>query len=1309
MKGGEAAATKGVPLASVIELNLNDNIVKPQVIEVVETSDNKIEEIIGKPLPNTMLLVKDESSSGDFTDRSSVSSLEDLGFATPLRGSAKPSLYEIPISVNDVDLQYLKMDKEIFEKITGKIKERNEKFKDPFTDIEWGRLYKEYISITEGFTGTKGAVKPRSSLDVIDRRSVKSTDDSLDNVTSNNVSDSPGLLKSNDYILIINLFLLLQANSEKSYFQRQEFHVKSKKKVPKQKGGGIFDNIKRAFKYDYQLASGFSQYIEGGFNTISIFTSIEAINYFLKTQMSNTTILAMTILIETIGVRNFLSSLQPIAKVTQNAAESILPLQGARRMNNVISFVSINNETLDKYFNDSKKQVLANVSETIRNQVAKYNSSKYSDPMTQIVPISYEEIKKIIIEFQTTFFGTLTEVNKKLTCPVCAQNFSYFNEETYIRQELDPVDIEAEIAELIRLDPNIIIDETLRDKIKEQLEFYCKLNIFPCKQLIDSSGIEKYNATDESKYLCSNCCLEQLNHTDEIAWPFYLGAPADNIKIGVDKIQELIQYLSPTELNTLYNKKYLEHRLSCIKFNQIKMNIIAKGGKPNIIDDEVNNDKITNPNNDLLQVECPTCEKTRTVGRFFRVFKKEDAELLYLHCNRCGTSFNGCDKQSPYIIDQTQFSSFNENLDICTFIERVKLSKRRQNGRARISMEKYKEIKRKEFLDNTSKQIQDDNKPYEKHCPNCNILIDNEVGCSAMTCAACRHKFCYVCCQSVDQNSHGGHDTNHFLVNMDQPLGGWFGIQCVNVHFYTEYYRQTINGNNFNPTPKEEFKALIHITKKKYDYLVEKYKQLGYNDYEIKQLIIGQSDTWRQMDSVYYNKQNDVCYEQGDLRYDPDVLVRNKMELFLQRCDRGDEEPIVPCNTVNPEDIEIVIDDENSEPPPQQEQAVAEQQEPAVEVPPPPLPAVAVAVAPQPVEVEVEVPQQEAQAQYIDLDIEDENIQNIILEGLIRNNIPNNLIRNNVPNNLQIIWPEQQRNIEDNLELLQRIIAENNQNEIDLQIAIHLGQEQEQIHPQPVEPVEAVEAVEALKKEIQSWFDVYEKAKITHFFIHEDFEGECNIVLVANIDYRAMVVVNDQDNEVDDNNKKIYFAYNLRDYWDTDDFKDETEIPMSVENLNKFVTTFNTDVFKSLKIGMHGLFRDKNYLKFMKKKYNISIYNEQVLLQKLEIQPAQNVGGKNKRSKSIKTFKRKTKKHHKKSKRNNKSKKSSSVDIAQQSDRRSSARTTSKDDLGFAPPSQGSKSPTTNLVGGLQPPDKFGGFAKPSKMNKKAKKSKRKH
>jgi len=36
--------------------------------------------------------------------------------------------------------------------------------------------YKCYY-VSEGFTGTKGAVKPRSSLDVTDRRSVKSTDD----------------------------------------------------------------------------------------------------------------------------------------------------------------------------------------------------------------------------------------------------------------------------------------------------------------------------------------------------------------------------------------------------------------------------------------------------------------------------------------------------------------------------------------------------------------------------------------------------------------------------------------------------------------------------------------------------------------------------------------------------------------------------------------------------------------------------------------------------------------------------------------------------------------------------------------------------------------------------------------------------------------------------------------------------------------------------------------------------------------------------------------------------------------------------
>ena len=36
------------------------------------------------------------------------------------------------------------------------------------------------FSLSEGITGTKGAVKPRSSLDVTDRRSVKSTDNDPD-------------------------------------------------------------------------------------------------------------------------------------------------------------------------------------------------------------------------------------------------------------------------------------------------------------------------------------------------------------------------------------------------------------------------------------------------------------------------------------------------------------------------------------------------------------------------------------------------------------------------------------------------------------------------------------------------------------------------------------------------------------------------------------------------------------------------------------------------------------------------------------------------------------------------------------------------------------------------------------------------------------------------------------------------------------------------------------------------------------------------------------------------------------------------
>ena len=1423
MKGGRDATerdatninyfkTKSTYPENVVKSNsLGDVARKGEVVETYGLTSVKpyIEEKINTTFPNTLLLINEQeitplniyngTPEGVLSDvhrckkkgkNNTSFSLGDVAVGEVLAQQGtygelastelvKPYvkeniLYEIPILINDFDLQFLKMDKEIFDKIIGKIK-ISEKIKDSFTDIEWNKLYQQYIFIINN---------------------------------------------PNDYMLIINIFLLLQANSEKSYFQRQDFHVKYKEKVLKQTGGGIFDNIKKGFtdikglfNYDYQLASGFSQYIEGGFNTITIFTSIEAINYFLKTQLSNTTILAMTILIETIGVRNLLSSLKPIAKVGQTAVESRLPLQVARRMNNVISFASINSETLDEYFKKSKKQVLKNVSENVRQQIAIYNSSKYSDPMTQIVSISYNAIKEDIKKFQTDFKilteefmkiinieiespiedpnidinntiiiynqknGTLTftedffaavnnfnkgqmniikqkirQINpttihenctrgklftiantlpigkdnpkeskkehKKINCPVCDQKFRYFDNDEYIHQELDPADIEAEIAELIRLDPNLNINKLVRDRIKEQLEFYCKLNIFPCKQLIESSTYKNYNTDNESKYMCSNCCLEQLNHTVEIAWPFHLGA--DN-NIGIDKVQELIQYLSPTELDTVYNKKYLEHRLSCIKFNQIKMNIEAKGGDPNIFNDTSNNNIITNPNESLLVVECPTCEQTGTVGRFFRVFKKTDAELLYLHCNRCSTSFNGCDKQAPYIIDQTQFNLFQENEDICTFIERVKLLKRRQNGWARISMEKYKEIKRKEFLDNTTKQIQDDNKPYEKHCPNCKILVDNAVGCSAMTCSACRHKFCYVCCQSVDQNSHGGHDTNHFLVNMEQPLGGWFGIQCVNVHFSTQNYEQNTKNGKFNETTpiKAEFIELTNITKRKYEYLCEKYRNLGYNDQGIKERIIGQSDTWRQMDSVYFNKDRNVCYEQGDLQYDPDVLVKNELKLFLGRCDRGDEEPIVQCNTVNPEEIETLIDKENSEqlPPPPPGGAVAAAQQDAVALLPPP--GGAVAAAPQDAVAAVAAVPQREPAQYVDLDIEDEDVQNIILEDLIRNNVPNNLIRNNVPNNVPnnlirnnvpnnlqnlinndvlIIGPEQHLNIEDNLELLQRIIAENNRNEIDLQIAIHLGQEQaqapeeqqraieaqqqqaqapeEQQAQAPEEQQRALEAPEeqqraleaqqqaevTLNNEIQNWFDVYCEAKITHFFIHEDFEGECNIVLVANKDYRAMIIVDHQDNEVDDNNnKKFYFAYNLKDYWDTDDLKKETEIPMSVENLNIFVTFFNNEVFKSLKIGMHGLFRDKNYLKFMKTKYNISVVDNKIIsLEKLHIpqgQHAQNGGGKNKRSKPSSTFKRKnnkrkTKKHHKKSKKNHKSKKSKMNKKAKKSKRK---------------------------------------------------------
>jgi hypothetical protein len=64
---------------------------------------------------------------------------------------------------------------------------------------------------------------------------------------------------------------------------------------------------------------------------------------------------------------------------------------------------------------------------------------------------------------------------------------------------------------------------------------------------------------------------------------------------------------------------------------------------------------------------------------------------------------------------------------------------------------------------------------------------------------------------------------------------------------------------------------------------------------------------WSMMDNVHYNPEHDVCYETGDLRYDPVVLSRQEYQAFVRRCDLGQENPILPSEKVNEEDILDVL------------------------------------------------------------------------------------------------------------------------------------------------------------------------------------------------------------------------------------------------------------------------------------------------------------------------------------------------------------------------------------------------------------------
>jgi hypothetical protein len=507
---------------------------------------------------------------------------------------------------------------------------------------------------------------------------------------------------------------------------------------------------------------------------------------------------------------------------------------------------------------------------------------------------------------------------KTLMCNICSNNFKFFPEDGYIHQVFNDGEADDEFSEMLKKHPTLAkLSESnlkvLRIIQTTALTYYNKLNIFPCKQFIET--LTPQQKADESfsingnRLMCSKCCLISLAQLEDSTWPLW-SETKDNI-FSIDKVQDLIKDLTPNELYTKWFKQYNKNRLLCAKFNQIKLNRKyleeasnkIRAENPNISEGELNGKM----KEEIKIVECPRCEPTVN-GKLYRVFQKKDIELLYLHCNACGLDFNGCDLKSPYLINKKQFSRFLESTDICEFFEGEKMLERRQDCFVRVRLDVFKRIKQAEIFKKWNEKFKKINEISLKKCPGCKSLVENVDGCSAMQCRTCQETFCYVCSQKV--NGNGGHDATHFLVNIAQPYGSWYGAQCVNVNFTTIdpdgkpgiHFPEKQNGKSIRPN--KQFELLTKITWKKFNYLIDKYTKQRINP--ISQL--SSAGMWSAMDKVYYNPDQNVCYEMGDLTYDPDVLARNEYKEFVTRCNIGEEKPYLHGSMVDESEILEILD-----------------------------------------------------------------------------------------------------------------------------------------------------------------------------------------------------------------------------------------------------------------------------------------------------------------------------------------------------------------------------------------------------------------
>jgi hypothetical protein len=833
--------------------------------------------------------------------------------------------------------------------------------------------------------------------------------------------------KNNNIYFVLNLFFYLQYNLENDVFQKQ-ISPKYIENPSMQTGGSFFEKIRQmgettiikfnelkvlfSSPQDYLIATGGQDIVSNSIGLLGTFTSIETINYFFGMPVNASTIMAMSLIIQTIGARNVISMIgsrkNDIVKILPTCAKKIISNASVARF---ASYINI--DGLNKLMEEYNIKISLAISNQIKSQYAAYCSKKYNETL-DMKSEKYETEKNAIIDFQnvqgyltedftkeqveqiddivkppeltdeklktfiikkpnaegqqvSTFteesINLLTNLNvgqrnlirqdlirlfpgdrsiittfsklpkasstpqvekrefKTIECPICGESFRYFSEDGYIHQITSEDNLN---------DPNIV--------------FKNKLNIFPCKQIILSLTQDQklnpgyifnseYDGVENGgKLMCSNCCLTGLNSLDPGTWPLYFGQERDNTKISIDLVKDLIKDLSPLELIAIDEDTYNKNRLSLCKHIQINDSEIRINKEMQIIKQEnpdINNELArTSAIDRLIILNCPNenCNAT-TIGRFYGIYNKKDINLLYLHCNACGTNFNGCDFKAPYLISKKQFLNLLQAQDVCSFIKEDKLKERRADGLVKVSMDKYKKMKTYEIRSKWSKKSQEMSSLNIKKCPNCNIINDLLEGCSAIVCSSCRETYCYVCSQKVGHNNRG-HDTNHFLTGLNDgecPLGGWYSLQCINVNFTIvdpdgnrgvhSGYQQTINGNSTQILPNEEYKLLTRNTWKRYLYLHEKYTNLyGLRDNPnlVDERLCRGDGIWPKINSVYYNTELDAAYEAGDLRIDPDRLVNNEVSEFEEKCNLGQVDRIVNARDVeNGDDIEEYVDAPN--------------------------------------------------------------------------------------------------------------------------------------------------------------------------------------------------------------------------------------------------------------------------------------------------------------------------------------------------------------------------------------------------------------